>query len=136
MDTAGERATLRSMIVLVIDDEATVLEIVRRMLEVAGHTVLEAGEGRQALEILDREAVDVVLTDVYMPNLDGIELIRHLRKKKTVPRIVAMSGQDASGPASVLELARRLGAAAILQKPFTNNELLAAVTGEEPAGGG
>jgi CheY-like chemotaxis protein len=122
------------MVILVIDDDATLRKAIRRLLEVAGHAVLEAGEGEAALNLLDRERVDVVLTDLYMPKVDGIELIRSLRKKPTSMRIVAMSVASAAGPANMLELAQRLGAA-ILPKPFTNEELLAAVIGRaEPAG--
>lgn len=120
---------LRSpMHILVIDDDASLRDIVSRQLTRAGHTVTEATEGGQALLLLSAEAFDVILTDLDMPNLDGFELLRHLRQAGNAPRIVVMSGIGLAGPAQHLEIARQLGAKAVLHKPFTAPELLAAIS--------
>lgn len=114
-----------------IDDDALLRVTIRRVLERAGHTVIEAAHGGEALTLLAQQSVNVVLTDLYMPHVDGMQLLKELRKAKTTLRIVAMSGEEASGPTALLEMARHLGAAAVLPKPFTSKQLLKALTGSE-----
>lgn len=117
------------MLVLVIDDEAPIRSAVRRVLEREGHTVFEATDGAKAMLLVDQQRFDVVLTDIYMPNVDGLELLRHLRKAGGVPRMIAMSGAAAGGGTDLLETAKRLGASRVLPKPFTPDQLLEAIQG-------
>jgi CheY-like chemotaxis protein len=113
--------------ILVIDDDADVLRSVRRVLEVHGHTVREAADGGTALRHFAGDPTDLVLTDIFMPQMDGIELI--MRVKATFPeaRVIAMSGGGALPSENVLGAASMLGAEDVLAKPFTPDELVEAV---------
>ena len=85
--------------ILIIDDEASVRTMLRRVLEEAGHTVFEASGGRDGLTLSRKERTDVVVTDLYMPGADGIEVIRELRKVSTHPKIICMRmGRDVPRP--------------------------------------
>jgi CheY-like chemotaxis protein len=111
--------------ILIIDDEASVRTMLRRVLEEAGHTVFEAPDGREGLNLSRKERTDVVVTDLYMPDTDGIEVIRALRKGSTHPKIICMSG---GGQAEVFDwgtAAMSLGADSVLMKPFDPLSLLA-----------
>src|SRR6185436_8706726 len=110
--------------ILVIDDEASVLHMIRRALAHEPHEVLEAGDGKKALKFLADHPVDMVITDVYMPDMDGIEFTIRLAQQTPHPKIIAMSGGGFMEQGSLLETARRLGANATLAKPFTIKELL------------
>jgi len=113
--------------VLVIDDEPDVRAVMRRFLGAAGHDVREASDGAAALGALAAQPADVVITDLYMPGMDGIELARELRKLPTRPAVIAVSGGGFGRQADVLDVAATLGAAATLPKPFTREQLLGAV---------
>lgn len=116
------------MTILIVEDEDAIRRITRRMLEIDGHRVLEAPDGVEAIRIVRDEAIDVVLIDLYMPNMDGIELARHLRKSsEPIPRIVAFSGALGGSYPDVREIAVLLGAVATLAKPFTHDELRQAI---------
>ncbi|MBW8905854.1 MAG: response regulator [Betaproteobacteria bacterium] len=112
------------MRVLVIEDDAQVREYVRLALELHEHQALTADNGRQALAYLDGHAVDAVITDVFMPEMDGIETLAVLRKKFPDMRVVAMSGRPG---VDYLAIARELGVTRTLRKPFEISELLAAL---------
>jgi len=108
----------------VIEDDAQVREYVRLALELHEHQALTADNGRQALAYLDGHAVDAVITDVFMPEMDGIETLAVLRKKFPDMRVVAMSGRPG---VDYLAIARELGVTRTLRKPFEISELLAAL---------
>ena len=110
--------------VLVIDDEASVRQLVKRALETQKHEVLEAGDGTTALQLIGREAIDLVISDVYMPEMDGIEFAARLAQQQPHPKLIAMSGGGFKDKESLLEMTRRLGAEATLEKPFTIQQLL------------
>ena len=110
--------------ILVTDDDEELRNIVRAALESAGHSVAEAEDGAEALRYLERHRVDVLITDMHMPDLDGLGLARALRAMKHPAGIVGMSGHDF---ADVLKMAGMLGARATLTKPFSAQQLLAAV---------
>ena len=112
--------------ILLIDDEALVRETLRITLVKAGHAVTTARNGAEGLEIFASEPADLVVTDILMPEKEGIETILSLRKVDPAVGIIAISGGDRSGY-DVLDIARRLGADRILWKPFAREELLAAV---------
>lgn len=110
--------------ILVTDDDDDLRAVIRATLEGAGHSVEEASDGAEALELLEADRPDLLITDMHMPDMDGLALTRALRKAKNPPAIVAMSGNDV---ASILEMAGKLGARATLTKPFTPTQLLQAV---------
>jgi CheY-like chemotaxis protein len=112
--------------ILVIDDNEPVRGFLRAVLEGQGHTVVEAGQGRSAVQRLRTSPVDLVLTDIYMPDCDGLEVIMTLRRDFPSVRIVAMSG--GSGDRNLLVVARQLGAREILEKPINVEELVRTVT--------
>ncbi len=94
-------------------------------LEEAGHTVVLAEDGRQGLAQLREARFDLMITDIFMPEADGLETIRDSRAKGIAPRVIAISSKDSV--MNMLPAARLLGADATLQKPFTAEQLLAAV---------
>jgi DNA-binding response OmpR family regulator len=112
------------MRVLVIEDNQELRDYLRVALEASGHTVLTALHGQEGIAYLNGHQVDVVLTDLFMPEMDGIEVIATLRQQFPGVKIVAMSGRPG---VDYLAVARELGAARILRKPFGMDELLSAV---------
>jgi CheY-like chemotaxis protein len=113
--------------VLVIDDEDLLREAIREMLEDAGYEVAEEADGAAGVRAFREAPADVVITDIIMPNKDGIRTIWELKQLRPELRIIAMSGGVPGGPRSDLPLATAYGAARTLQKPFTRAELLGAV---------
>jgi two-component system, chemotaxis family, chemotaxis protein CheY len=105
--------------ILIIDDEASVRLLVRRTLERAGYEVTEAVNGVEGVRAYRASPTDVVITDLYMPEQDGIETIQLLREEFPAARIIAMSGGASLGSAGPLHDARLLGADATLPKPFS-----------------
>jgi DNA-binding response OmpR family regulator len=112
------------MRVLVIEDNAELREYLRLALEMQDYQVLTAEHGRAALAYLDGHPVDAVITDLFMPEMDGIETVAALRKKFPEIRVVAMSGRPG---VDYLAVARELGVKHTLRKPFEITELLAAL---------
>jgi DNA-binding response OmpR family regulator len=117
------------MRILVIDDEPALRELIRRMLEPAGHQVIEAPDGKAGMKAFKAQQFDVVVTDVVMPEKEGIETIMEMRRLNQTMRIVAISGGGRIKNMDFLKLARGLGADATLPKPFRKDELLAVVEG-------
>jgi CheY-like chemotaxis protein len=113
--------------VLVIDDEPQMRTMVRRLLEHAGYGVTEAENGLEGLAACAAETPLLVVTDLYMPQCEGLETIMKLRREHREVPIVAMSGGGMRGSVDQLETAVKLGAAATLVKPFRRQDLLAAV---------
>lgn len=109
--------------ILVVDDNPQVRTTARILLEAAGFQVVEAESGEAALEALSAERVEAVLTDIFMPHTDGIELIHILHRESPNLPIVAMSG----GGKDVLSVAHHLGAAVIVEKPLTQRKLVGAI---------
>lgn len=110
--------------ILVVDDEPLVRELIRTALEAVGHTVDEAENGLIALECLDRRSFDLVITDIMMPEKEGIETMREIRKRCPNTRILAISGGGRAGGTAYLSLASKLGADEVLGKPFRTAQLL------------
>ncbi len=113
--------------ILVVDDDLEIRKVVAINLTRLGHLVSLAADGHEAALEIAKTDFDVVITDMVMPEKDGLELIQELRRKARGPRIIAMSGGGKNPSISYLELARRLGAHALLNKPFSSSELVAAV---------
>jgi len=110
--------------ILVIEDDHSFRGVLVEMLRKAGYEVSEAEDGNQAISVCEAALPDVVLTDIIMPDKEGLETIQELLKLNPDLRIVAMSGGGRFGPDSYLPLAKKLGAKACLQKPFMRSELL------------
>lgn len=114
--------------ILVIEDDDLVRRTVRRMLEFLGHRVTEAADGRDALALDRVEPADLVLTDIFMPGMEGVETIRELRRRRPDAKVIAMSGGGGGlGPNDSLRLARLLGAQHTLPKPFGTRQLQEAI---------
>jgi len=113
-------------VIIVIDDEPIIRRFVRRVLEEAGHEVSEAEDGDAGLTVLRLERPALVITDLFMPNKEGIEVIQEIRRLQPAIPILAMSGGGSYG-IDVLSMATALGANEALQKPFRRVELLGAV---------
>jgi len=110
--------------VLIIEDNEDVRTMLVLKLQLEGFDVVGARNGTGALDLLGRQAVDVIVTDLFMPDKDGIETIEEVRRKYPLAKIVAMSGwQSAQGP-NYLDVAREIGATRTLRKPFDPDELV------------
>lgn len=113
--------------ILLIDDDASLRKMLRLTLLELGHTVIEACNGREGLQACAVTPVDLVLTDIIMPEKEGLETIMEMRRTDPHTRIVAMSGGGRMVGKDYLALARRLGANRVLEKPFTTEEMEAAI---------
>ncbi len=113
--------------ILLIDDDDVFRTAVEAMLKSGGHTVEAAAKGAVALAAHARQPCDVVVTDVLMPDMDGIEILRALRAGPAPPCIVVMTGGSALLGRDFLDTARMLGADATIAKPFHAAALLATV---------
>ena len=113
--------------ILVIDDNDLVLHSYKRMLELAGHQVVGASNGNEGTRLYREDPADVVITDMVMPEKDGMETIMELRRDFPEVKIIAVSGGGTIGPYCYLMTARRLGANRILTKPIDRSELVNAV---------
>lgn len=114
--------------VLVVDDDMLVRRVLRTFLERAGHRVTEAGNGLEALDVFDEERPHLVLTDILMPRMNGLEMMVQMRRRLPEVRLIAMTGSAYDGDAdAMLLLARDLGAARTFRKPLDMTGLLAAV---------
>jgi two-component system chemotaxis response regulator CheY len=118
--------------IITVDDAATIRKMVSFTLRAAGHEVLEAHDGVIALNVLQTRAVDLVITDVNMPNMGGIELTRQLRALPTFRRTPVLLLTTESDPAKKAE-GRAAGATGWIVKPFSQEQLLAVVAKLLPA---
>ncbi|HJR23710.1 MAG TPA: response regulator [Dongiaceae bacterium] len=110
--------------ILIIDDDAAVSRTLSLILTRAGHQVTTVTRGRKGLELLSQGGFDLVLTDIIMPELDGIEAIRRIRTDHPGLRIIAMSGGGQIDKADFLHMAEALGADRVLEKPVRSERLL------------
>jgi CheY-like chemotaxis protein len=109
--------------VLIVDDDETARLLERTVLEGAGHRVFFAVDGEVALKVYKSNPIDVVLTDLKMPRLNGLRLIKEIRELDAQAVVVAISGASADQ----LEMAKDLGAVSTLYKPIDAKALLAAI---------
>ncbi|MDH3602932.1 MAG: PAS domain-containing protein, partial [Candidatus Tectomicrobia bacterium] len=110
--------------ILLIDDDDQLRGGVRHMLESEGYEIVEARNGKEGFRQYQVEPADLVITDILMPEQEGVKTIQELRRDFPDVRIVAISGGIQSGHMNVLDIARRLGAQRTLQKPFSRDELM------------
>ncbi len=113
--------------IIVIDDEVLVRQMLQKMLEVAGYKVVAAENGKVGLKLFTENPADLVITDIVMPEQEGIETIRLLKKVDPKVKFIAISGGGRLDPEGYLLLAKKLGARKTLMKPFKREELLASV---------
>jgi CheY-like chemotaxis protein len=119
---------MKPLTILVVEDHVIMREVVCEILEDAGHRVRSAADGHEAMQKLSADRYDLVVTDIVMPAMDGIELIGELRRRYPETRIIAMSGGGERFPTNDgLLIAKRLGAGVTLNKPFGAEEILSAV---------
>lgn len=114
--------------VLVIDDDDLIRDTLLAILMKGGYEVEVASDGRELEGLLATFAPDVLITDIFMPHMDGIEVIRDVREQYSDIKIIAMSGlghvENAQGKPMMLEMAKGLGAVASIRKPFRPQDLL------------
>ena len=113
--------------ILIIDDNAPTRDILRQALERAGHEVVEASDGRGGIARQQTMPAEVIITDILMPDREGFETIRELRRDFPTTGIIAMSGGGQIGCDPLLTMAERLGAQCVFQKPFGLRDMLEAV---------
>lgn len=117
-----------SLSILVADDEDSIRSLLEHFLTNSGHTVVVVGNAREACEAMSKRTFDLVITDVLMPDGDGLDLITELKKKQPNARILAMSGGGRYLEGSdYLKLAKGLGAHTAMMKPFTWPQLQEAI---------
>ena len=113
--------------ILIIGDEDQARCMLHQVLERAGYDVIEARDGVEGLQRFREGPTDVIITDILMPEKEGLETIMDLRREFPAAKIIAMSGGGRTGNLNFLEVARRLGAQRTLHKPFGLPEMLKAV---------
>lgn len=113
--------------ILVIDDDPNIRQMVCRMLEREGYEVEAASNGKEGVDKYRSCPADLVITDIIMPEQEGIETIRLLRTDFPECRIIAMSGGGRIGPSDYLTMAKLLGATVSISKPFDRAQLLESV---------
>ena len=111
--------------ILIIDDEEPIRALLRFALEAAGYEVTEAANGRQGLERYRQRPTDLIIADMLMPELNGLDLLLELTREFLHAKVIAISG--AGGEQNVLDVAKLLGARQTFQKPFSMPQLLDAV---------
>jgi len=112
--------------ILIIEDDAVVRQLLRLCLEEAGYDVKEATTGRDGTREFRKAPIDLVITDIFMPDCDGLDVIRRLRRLHPSLKILAISG--GSGTMDYLREATALGATRVLYKPFVMPTLLRTVS--------
>lgn len=110
--------------ILIVDDEESLRDVLTQMLRRSGHTIITASDGEQALGICKTGMPDLIITDIIMPNKDGIQFITEILKINKYTPIIAMSGGRRAVTAEFnLDSAELLGVRAVLAKPFTIEQL-------------
>jgi CheY-like chemotaxis protein len=115
--------------ILIVDDESSMRLLIREMLRPLGHELLTAENGCSAAELLQTQAVDLIITDLVMPEKTGIDLILDIKKTAPAVKVLAISGGGGiTGRFDYLPIAKLIGAEHILKKPFRREELCEMVT--------
>jgi two-component system response regulator MprA len=131
----GTSATTARPTVLIVDDDDALLDSLKLLLELDGFAVVTAENGVRGLQAFRNRGPDIVLLDVMMPKLDGIESVRQMRRERPDAKIVVMSGDVRVGERDLESTAKELGAAALIRKPFDSaalGRLLREVLGQAP----
>lgn len=115
---------MKKTTILIVDDEPKIIRFVKTSLSLAGYDIITAGSGRQALDIFDRNNIDLIILDLGLPDTDGFEVLREIRTFSIVPIIILTARDDEQDKVRGLEL----GADDYLTKPFGTSELEARIT--------
>ena len=119
---------MKPLSILIAEDEENIRVLLQNWLQPAGHELREAVDGESALQQIKQHPFDLVITDVLMPNGDGVELIAGLKKTRPGTRVLAISGGGRYMASSdCLEIAQVFGANAAVLKPFTRDQLMAGI---------
>lgn len=114
--------------IIIIDDHAELRQTLREMFEEQGYEIIEAGAGREGIKLYRQSPADLVITNVVMPEMDGVEIIRELKRDFPDVRVIAISGDGKALDAHYcLAAMKALGAMYVFAKPFVKEELLRAV---------
>jgi len=113
--------------ILIIDDDDDVRMNLREMLENEGYRVADASDGKKGMRLFRKSPADLVITDIFMPEQEGLETVKELRKDFPTVKIIVISGRGRLDPEPYLEIAERFGADKTLAKPFRREDLLRAV---------
>ncbi len=113
--------------ILLIDDDEIIRTSLAKLLQLAGFEVEAAADGKAALQSFRAHPADVIVTDLFMPEKEGMEVIMEARRESPEVKIIAMSGGGSHGGTDYLEIAGLLGAEHTLQKPFKPRELVALI---------
>lgn len=115
--------------ILVIDDEPLVAASLQRVLQGAGHLVVVAADGREGIRAIRDQPADLVITDILMPEQEGLETIQALKRDYPTTKIIAITGGARCGNVDLLAMARSFGADQALHKPLDRSRLLTTVEG-------
>jgi DNA-binding response OmpR family regulator len=115
--------------ILLIDDDDLLRETISGLLEASGYDVDSAEDGAEGLRMFEAREYGLIITDIMMPDRDGIEIIRAIHDEGDPPKIVAISGGGIFDSLSYLQMAKEFGADIVLEKPFRAQQLLDAVGG-------
>ena len=114
--------------ILIVDDDQPVREMLQQMLEKEGYAIETAADGNEAIRKFDKNLPDLVITDIVMPDKEGLEIIRHFKQQKPQTKVIAISGGAYNIEArNTLKIAKALGAFETLAKPLKRSELVSAV---------
>lgn len=113
--------------IVVIDDNEDIRWLIYNMLNLEGYNVYQAPESKTAFEIIRTTPIDLVITDLIMPDKDGLEIIMDLRRDFPDIKIIAISAGGQIGPSTYLDMAMKLGADRILYKPFNQSDVIKVV---------
>ena len=115
--------------ILIVDDEQSLLTSMQRDLREleSEFDIYTATNGNEASNIMEKSEIDLLITDIFMPEKEGIELIREIKTSYPITKIITMSGGGIRGGIDYLEVAKQLGSSCILKKPFTRDELIATI---------
>lgn len=115
--------------ILLVDDHELICRTLKTMIQEMGHEAITAANGRQALAVQQNTPADVLLTDIFMPEMDGYELIQKFRKQYPAVKVIAMTGGIPRAPdGPYLEVAQKFGAQWLLRKPFDASQFITVIS--------
>lgn len=113
--------------ILIIDDDPSLLQLFKQFLSGEGHIVSSASNGKEGLSLMKQQRPDLIITDIMMPEMDGLEVVREIRKSHPGLPVIAMSGGMRNVPINFLPHAKKIGACRVFEKPVSLATLLEAV---------
>ena len=118
---------MKMLKILIIDDEAPVRKLLKKLFEKNNYEVLEAANGIQGIKLFNEQHPDLIISDLIMPEKEGLETIREIKKSNPDVPIIAISGGGLADPKIYLNIARNLGAVRTFSKPIDNEILLSTI---------